>query len=62
MLEDMACYDEFNSDSVLSEKFTVAMSEMVLAFALLAQQCKEDYLEYARPQIPCGQTKHRKVK
>ena len=47
----MAFYEEFDSDYVLPEKFTTTISEMVSAFALLAQQCKEDYLEFDGPQF-----------
>ena len=58
----MAFYEEFDSDYVLPEKFTAAMSDMVSAFALLAQQCKEDYLEFNGPQNPYEQPKPRRVK
>ena len=62
MLEDMAFYDEFSFDSVLPKRFIAAISEMVLAFALLAQQCKKDYIEFDRPQNSYKQAKIRKVK
>ena len=58
----MASYQGFDSDYVLPEKFTTAMSEMVSAFTLLVQQCKEDYLEFDSPQFPHKQTKPHRVK
>ena len=36
LLEYMDFYEEFDYDYVLPEKFTTAMSEMVLAFSLIA--------------------------
>ena len=58
----MGFYEEIYSDYVFPEKFATAMSEMVSAFALLAQQCKEDYLEFDGPHFQHEQMKPRRVK
>ena len=58
----MAFYEEFDSDYVLPEKFTTTMSEMVSTFTVLAQQYKEDYLEYDGPHFRYEKTKPCRVK